>query len=327
MLVSPDSVWSAWNPDPLVVVPLVAAGWMYMTGARALWRSAGRGRGVRIWQVGAFTSGLVAVAIALISPLDAISDVLFAAHMGQHLVLMSIAAPLLALGAPSVPLLWSLSRANRVRLGRLFRRVHPIAILATLPVAFGLHSLALWLWHAPPLYEGALRNPALHALEHLCLLGTGFVFWTAAFHRLVRGTRAPGAAVLYVFALGAQCTGLGALITLSTRPWYATYSSGAWGLSAMDDQVLAGALMWVPAGMLYLGYALLLLGAWLRPSTLQDQTQATEHERSAQQRQQTAEPEQLSDQTRALDDNVTAEQQRSSKEHGQNGEHRGDIGG
>jgi putative membrane protein len=113
-------------------------------------------------------------------------------------------------------------------------------------------------WHAPPLYESALHNALLHALEHLTLLGTGLLFWSGAFFGLHRNTGRFGAAILYVFALAAQCTGLGALITLSRRPWYPSYPS-------LDDQVLAGVLMWVPAGMLYLAYALLLLGFWLRP--------------------------------------------------------------
>jgi putative membrane protein len=263
--VIPDAAWFAWNPDPLILVPLVVLGWFYIRGTRALWRSAGRGRGVRTWQVCTFIFGLFGIAVALISPLDAMADVLFSAHMIQHLMLLAIAAPLLALGAPAVPLLWSVSRGTRVSMGRLFRGAHRLSVFASLPFAFVLYSLALWLWHTPPLYDGALSNAALHALEHVTLLGTGFLFWSAAFHRLVRGACAPGAAVLCVFAFAAQCTGLGALITLSSRPWYATYASGAWGLSAMDDQVVAGALMWVPAGMLYLSYALLLLGAWLRP--------------------------------------------------------------
>jgi putative membrane protein len=267
MPLTPATVWLAWNPDPLILVCLVALGWLYARGTRALWRSAGRGRGIRTWQVSAFFGGLIAVAIALISPLDAMADILFSAHMAQHLALMAIAAPLLAVGQPAVPLLWSVSRTSRVTLGRLLQRLRPLSILASLPIALVLHSLALWLWHARALYEAALRNGAVHALEHMCLLGTGFLLWSAAFHQLVRGARAPGAAVLSVFAFAAQSTGLGALITFSSQPWYTTYSAGAWGLSAMDDQVLAGALMWVPAGMLYLCYALLLLGTWLRPTS------------------------------------------------------------
>lgn len=255
------------SPDPVVVLSLTALAWSYARGTLALWRVAGRDRGVRSWQAAAFAGGLVVVAIALISPLDALAEALFSAHMAQHLVLMSVAAPLLALGAPQLSLLWSVQRGSRVALGRLVLRLHWLRVLSGLPVAFGLHSLALWLWHAPPLYEGALRNGLLHAFEHLVLLGTGFVFWSAAFNGLARSGRTLGASVLYVFALGAQCTGLGALITLSARPWYSFYAATtvAWGLSALDDQALAGALMWVPAGMLYLGFTLLLLGAWLRP--------------------------------------------------------------
>jgi putative membrane protein len=257
----------AWSPDPLVVLSLSVIGWSYARGTRALWHAAGRDRGIRSWQAVTFALGLFVVAVALISPLDALADVLFSAHMAQHLLLISVAAPLLALGAPHLPLLWSLKRASRVALGRLVQRVHWSAVLSGLPVAFGLHSLALWLWHAPPLYEGALRNGPLHAFEHLVLLGSGFLFWSAAFSGLARSGRTLGASILYVFALAAQCTGLGALITLSSRPWYPVYAATtvAWGLSPIDDQVLAGVLMWVPAGMLYLGFALLLLGAWLRP--------------------------------------------------------------
>jgi cytochrome c oxidase assembly factor CtaG len=240
---------------------------MYARGTRALWHAAGRDHGVRTWQVVTFAVGLLSVAAALLSPLDALAADLFSAHMTQHLLLASVAAPLLALGVPHVPLLWSVNRGRRIALGRLLQRNHWLHPLSTLPLSFAVHSLALWLWHAPLLYEGALRNGALLALEHEVLLGTGFVFWAAAFNGLGRPGRTPGASVLYVFALAAQCTALGALMTFATRPWYAFYATTtpAWGLSAMDDQVLAGALMWMPAGMLYLGFALLLLMAWLRP--------------------------------------------------------------
>jgi putative membrane protein len=250
-----------------MVVSLSILGWSYARGTQALWRAAGRDRGIRLWQTVTFALGLFVVAVALISPLDALADVLFSAHMAQHLLLVSVAAPLLALGAPQLPVLWSVKRGSRFALGRVVQRLHWLHVLSALPVAFGLHSLALWLWHAPPLYEGALRNAALHAFEHLVLLGTGFLFWSAAFGGLHRSGRTLGASILYVFALGAQCTGLGALITLSSRPWYSFYATTTqvWGLSDLDDQVLAGVLMWVPAGMLYLGFALLLLGAWLRP--------------------------------------------------------------
>ena len=250
----------------LVTLGLVA-GWAYAHGTRAIWRAAGPGRGVRAWQVKAFAAGMLTIAVALISPLDGMADQLFSAHMGQHLLLIAVAAPMLALSGARVAWLWALPRRGRVALGRMVNHLHGLRALWSLPVAFVCHSLALWLWHAPPLYETALHDAALHALEHVALLGTGVVFWSAALSGLARAGRTPGASVLYVFALGAQCTGLGALITLSARPWYSAYltTSANWGLSPMDDQVLAGALMWVPAGFIYLGFALLLLGTWLRP--------------------------------------------------------------
>jgi putative membrane protein len=250
-----------------VTFGLLVAGWGYAQGVRALWRAAGRGRGIRVWQAASFGGGLVIVAVALLSPLDSVADQLFSAHMAQHLLLIAVAAPLLALGAAPVAYVWALSRRERVALGKMIGYSHRLKPVLSLPVTFGVHSLTLWLWHAPPLYEGALRNAALHSFEHLALLGTGALFWSAAFNGLAHAGRTLGASVLYVFVIGAECTGLGALITLSARPWYALYAttSAKWGLSAMDDQVLAGALMWVPAGFVYLGFALLLLAMWLRP--------------------------------------------------------------
>ena len=268
---SPDRLWGAWNTDPLVLLGLATLGWLYARGTLTVWRLAGHGRGVRPWQAMAFAAGWLALVVALVSPLDALSESLFAAHMIQHLLLMTVAAPLLALGGPVVPLAWAWPRPVRQSLARVHARVHrpmrPLRVLTALPVAFGLHSLALWVRHAPVLYEAALRNSTLHAAEHLVLLGTGILFWSAACWGVTHGGRALGASVLYVFGLGAQCTGLGALIALSSRPWYGFYAqtSGAWGISPTDDQVLAGAIMWVPAGLVYLTLALVLLGSWLRP--------------------------------------------------------------
>jgi putative membrane protein len=269
--VRPDQLWQTWNTDPPIVFGLLVLAWLYGRGTLALWRLAGRGRGVRPWQVVTFGAGLLALAVALVSPLDALSEQLFWAHMVQHLLLIAVAAPLIVLGGPLLPLLWAWPRPVRLAMGRARTRARPLLGLAHvashLPVAFGLHSLALWVWHTPRLYEGALHNGPLHATEHLVLLGTGLLFWWAACGGLARAGRGPGAGVLYVFGLAAQCTGLGALIAIASRPWYPVYAATApaWGLSVMDDQVIAGSIMWVPAGLVYLAYALVLLGAWLRP--------------------------------------------------------------
>ncbi len=269
---TPEWFWLAWNTDPLIVFGLAVLVWIYARGMRAVWRVAGRGRGVRLWQAAAFGAGVLTLVVALVSPLDLLSDVLFAAHMAQHLLLVTVAAPLIALGEPLVAGLWAWPRRQRVAIGRAWASAQPLLglwrIVSSLPVAFTLHSVALWLWHAPVLYEGALRNGALHATEHLVLLGTGLLFWSTAWTSLGRGGRAPGASVVAVFALGAQCTLLGGLIMFAARPWYPFYADTAprWGLTAVDDQVLAGALMWVPAGLVYLAFALVLLSGAPRRS-------------------------------------------------------------
>ncbi|MDQ3809462.1 MAG: cytochrome c oxidase assembly protein [Chloroflexota bacterium] len=241
-----------------LLVGCAALAWWYAGGLRAMWRKAGRGRGVREWQVACYGLGLAALVGALASPLDRAADGLFAAHMVQHLLLLLVAAPLLVLGAPLAPLAWAMPRATRPKL-RLLRYLRP---LARPPSAFGLHSLALWAWHVPVLYDGAVNNLGVHVAEHLSFVVTGVLFWWA----LLGGGRAGyGAGVLYVFGLAVQSTLLGALLTFASRPWYTAHltSTVHWGLSPLDDQQLAGLIMWIPGGSIYLLTALGLFAAWL----------------------------------------------------------------
>ncbi len=114
---APHDLWTAWTAEPTILLSLVLAAWAYGRGGRALWRRAGRGRGVRTWHVAAFASGLVAIFIALVSPLDALSSALLSAHLAQHLLLMLVATPLLVLDAPLVPLLWAAPEPRRRAIG------------------------------------------------------------------------------------------------------------------------------------------------------------------------------------------------------------------
>jgi putative membrane protein len=264
-------------PEPGALVSLIFVAALYVRGVRALWARAGRGRGVRVWQAAAFGGGLLAVLVALETPLDRLSEALFSAHMVQHLVLMLVAAPLLALGSPRLALAWSLPAT---RLWRL--------IPGRPSVAFALHVVALWAWHVPSLYDAALANGAVHAAEHASFLATGVLFWWALLPapgpRLARlaapGTEPStsvhvsarrgehagyGLGVLYVFGMALQSTVLGALLTFTRAPWYTSHlgSTAAWGLTALEDQQLAGVIMWVPGGLIYLVAALALFGRWL----------------------------------------------------------------
>jgi putative membrane protein len=136
----------------------------------------------------------------------------------------------------------------------------------TLPVTWALHTLAMWVWHAPPLFQGALASDTLHAAEHACFLGTGVLYWWALLRHGARAPHGYALAVLSVFAMGMQSSALGALLTFSAVPWYPAYAAGEarWGFTPLNDQQLAGLIMWVPAGLVYTTVALTLFALWLQ---------------------------------------------------------------
>ncbi len=258
---------SYWVFDPISLVCLIASGALYAAGISRLWSRAGSRCGVHLWQIGAFAGGWMALVVALLSPVAAISDVLFSVHMTQYEILILVAAPLLVLGRPIVPLLWALSPRWRVRVGTWSKNHYWSAVWKTLTgplVVWLLHGLALWVWHLPALYQAALGNAAIHAIEHICFLATACLFWWALIHGRY-GRVGYGAAVVFVFATALHSEVLGALLTFAPRVWYPLYAarSPAAGLDALDDQRLAGLLMWIPFGVIFLLLGLGLFAAWL----------------------------------------------------------------
>src|SRR5438105_13723488 len=154
---------SHWVFDPISLACLLTSGALYVAGVSRLCARAGRGCGVRPWQLGAFAAGWIALVLALLSPVAAISEVLFSVHMTQHEILILVAAPLLVLGRPIVPLLWAFTPGWRVRLGAWSRSRYWAAAWRALTgplVVCVLHGLALWVWHLPSLYQAALGNAA-----------------------------------------------------------------------------------------------------------------------------------------------------------------------
>jgi len=266
--------WEGWDWAPAIVLPLAGSGILYARGVRELWREHA-GRGVERWEASSFAVGWVVAALALVSPLHALSEQLFLAHMLQHELLMAVAAPLLVLGQPLVPSLWGLPREGRHRVGAFMRHpmVHATSRSLGKPLgAFALHALAIWLWHAPALFQATLESDIVHALQHVSFLGTALLFWWSILHARVtpgaaRGTGF-GLAVLLLFATTLHTGALGALLTFSRTLWYPAYGSAAasWGLTALEDQQLAGLLMWIPASVSYLVAALWLFARWLRES-------------------------------------------------------------
>ena len=262
-----DHATLAWTFDPFVIGLLLLSAGLYATGTARLWRKAGIGRGIRIRQASTYALGWLLLASALVSPLHWLGEHLFSLHMVEHEIVMAGAAPLLAVSRPIGAFLWALPTRLRTGLGRTARR--PMFRRAwrflTAPLAATVfHGAAIWLWHAPPLFEAAVRSEALHRLQHLSFLVSALAFWWALLRRAERGT-----AVLHLFATMIHMTLLGALITCAGRVLYMDQARFAaeWGLTPLEDQQLAGLVMWVPAGTVYAGAALAFAALWIRRSS------------------------------------------------------------
>jgi len=260
--------WHAWTLDPLVVSPLIAAAVLYWSGAR-------RSAHTDSLREAAYWAGWVLLTIAFVSPLHALSEQLFSAHMIQHTIIMTIAAPLIVFGRPAVTGLWALRASTRRRITQ-HALVVPARKLAVLPpsIAFVGHAFAIWVWHLPVLYDAALQNDLVHSLQHACFFITAVLFWHAVLAPRARATGL-GSGVIYVFATAVHTALLGALIALSPRPWYPYYNGRAVSLlSPLEDQQLAGMIMWVPAGLCYTIAGLALLAAWLKQAEARNTSRA-----------------------------------------------------
>jgi putative membrane protein len=253
----------------MLAASLAAAFVVYVVGVARVWRQAGFGRGVTAGQAAAFGAGWLTLFAALSGPMDDLSDRWLVAHMAQHELLIVVAAPLIAFSAPLIALLWALPARSRSGAATLVRSGTMAAAWTALsaPVTvFVLHGVALWVWHLPLLYDLALASEPVHILEHFCFFGTAALFWWGIAHGRY-GRAGYGAAVVYVFATAAHSGILGALLTVSPRVWYAPYLiTHPSGVTPLEDQQLAGLLMWVPAGVAFVAGALVLFAAWLRQS-------------------------------------------------------------
>jgi putative membrane protein len=195
----------------------------------------------------ASAAGAGALLVAFVGPLDAAAHTNLTAHMAQHVILLAVAAPLLAVGlGPSLPALPHSGGG--------------MGWLAWTGVAVTLQTAVMWAWHAPWLFQSALRNPPVHVVEHAMFLGSAFLFWWA----VAAGRQARlGAAVLVVFLAAMPGTALGALLTLASHPWYPAYAHES-ARAALADQQLAGVVMWAFGGFAYVIAAAALFAVWMR---------------------------------------------------------------
>jgi cytochrome c oxidase assembly factor CtaG len=259
-----DGEQAIWTFDPWIVTPLLTFGVLYGFGGLLLWLRTSTSRHVRGWHAVAFLAGWLTLAGALVSPLHWLGERLFSFHMIEHEILMAVAAPLLVLARPIGTLLWSLPRHIRVAVGRLLRR--PTINLVWQWLSAGrnatlIHGIAIWVWHAPVLFDSAVANITMHRVQHLSFLLTAVIFWWSVLRR-----SNPGLAAWHLFITMLHTSVLGALMALAPRLLYAPQngSAAAWGLTPLEDQQLAGIIMWIPAGTVYASAALALTTLWIR---------------------------------------------------------------
>lgn len=266
----PETLWQSWNLDVPVLATLVVATWLYLRGVNALWSRGGTGVGIARWQVAAYASGILAMVVAIISPLDALGAALFSAHMGQHMLLMLVAPLLLAAGNPMLATIWAIPARWRHRLLRTWRANRLLGasgyLLGQPLVVFSLFALGLWVWHLPRLYDLALRSDLVHQLEHVTFFGISFVMWLCVLETGQRHGMSHPLAVLLLFAATIQSGALGAILTFASRPLYTSHDPyvAAWGLTSLEDQQLAGVIMWIPMGTWLAFAAFVVLGLWIR---------------------------------------------------------------
>jgi cytochrome c oxidase assembly factor CtaG len=252
-----DAFLRSWPFDPWLLLALSLTAVVYLRGWLIL-----HGRDARRWtggQPAAFLGGLAAVFLALASPVEPFAALLLQVHMVQHLLLMMVAPPLLWLGAPTFPLLRGLPQPVRVywvapllrsaalrRLGE--RLTHPGFALA-------LYTGTTWVWHAPAVYDLALRSPGWHRLQHVCFLVTALLFWYAVIRPYPSRPRWSRWLLLPCLLLAdVQNTALSALLTFSGKVLYPYYTEipRLGSLSALEDQSAAGVIMWVPGSIAFL---------------------------------------------------------------------------
>lgn len=253
---------------PLLAVVLASGA--YSHGTVRLWRQVGRGQVVRRSHAVAWALAAVALLAAFAGPVEALSGRLLSAHMVQHLLLSLVAAPLLALSAPTLPLLQGLPHRVRRPAARLHARVRCLrswTYTGAWPfMVVGLYAATAWVWHLPGPYQAALGNDVLHAAEHATMLGAGVLLWWTVLQSGRRSMFGYGTGIAVVFLTALQHAALGGLLTLAPSVLYPTYaaSAAAVGMTPLYDQQLAGTLMWAPSKVVHGVVVVLLLAAWLR---------------------------------------------------------------
>ncbi|MGC2638302.1 MAG: cytochrome c oxidase assembly protein [Acidobacteriaceae bacterium] len=253
---TPDALITTWDVPWAVTSALLVTAAIYIRG----WNRIRRTRPEQFpgWRCTAFLGGILALFVAVASPLDTFSESLLFMHMAQHFVLMSVVPPLIVLGAPVVPMLRGLPRGVIRALRPLFAHgvLRHIGAFLTRPrVAWLAMNLAYVGWHIPKAYEFALASENWHNCEHACFFLTSLMFWWPVLAPWpFRQGYSRWILLPYLALADLVNTGVSASLCFSGRLLYPSYAAvpRLFGLSALNDQIAAGAFMWVLGSMVFL---------------------------------------------------------------------------
>ena len=274
--------WSDWNFDPVILLNLSMLLWLYGRGLAQL-RAVGNGHH-RPWReftirrhpnrktllsdqltpvsTLAFAMGYCLLTLALLSPIDPLGGQLSWVHMIQHMLVMTVAVPLMLIGSPGLVCLRGVPAFSRRWLVRskllLDRGVGPW--LWSPGMAWSVYAAATWIWHLPVLYGATLRSQIARDLQHLTFFVAAWLFWRPLLHNRRRDSMPAGMAVFYLLTTTLHVTVLGVLMTIAPLAWYGEYADTVqlWGWSPLEDQQMAGLIMWMPACLPYL-----VVAVWL----------------------------------------------------------------
>lgn len=277
----------SWDWKIEVIIVLALAGTLYSRGwwqlrqrsrsqvrryrpsARSRWRLA------ETWRLVAYWVGLVAIVLALLSPIDALGQQLFFMHMIQHLLLVMIAPPLLMVANPMPFVLWGLPTGLRRRVGGLFSQAlhresgfrRGLRTVTQPGIIWMIWVISLIGWHDPTMYNAALRYGWVHNVEHLTFFIASMLFWwrlTGAGPRLHKQSGLLGRIGLVLAAVPPNML-TGIVLAFAEQGYYSYYEAvpRLWGLDVLTDQQIGGVIMWVPGSMMYIVAALILIGRFL----------------------------------------------------------------
>ena len=250
---------NVWRFDPSILLGLIALAGAYTVSAMYLYGQGLWGTAITNRHAAFFAAGVLTLFVALASPIDHIGEkFLFSIHMIQHILLAMVAPPLMLLGVPC----WMMQGIlDFLRLGRPVQLVtHPIP-------AFIAFNTTLIAWHVPTLYEAALHDPIVHIVEHLFFIGAGFLSWYPVIDPARQHARFhPLAQIVYLFLFVIPSSALGAVFAFAQQPLYGYYAEAPrlWALTVLDDQALAGGIMWVPGWAIYFAALSIVFAQWMK---------------------------------------------------------------